>query len=90
MNSTRQAVFESIRRVREGIDQHRHLPFARHALRIPEGDYYALMRLYPGLASSDPQERAAAMEHFERTPFAEAYRVGKIHRGVIKNGLIIK
>lgn len=90
MNSTRQAVFDSIRRVREGIDPHRHLPFARHALRIPEADYYALIKLYPALASPDPLERSAAMEHFEKTPFAEAYRVGKIHRGVIKNGNLIK
>jgi hypothetical protein len=81
---------ESIHRVREGIDQHRHLPFAQHTLRIPEQDFYALTKLYPGLIAIDPAEKSAAWEAFHDSPFAEAYRVGKVVRGVVKNGLIIK
>lgn len=90
MNPTRQAIFESVQRVREGIDPHRHAPFGRHSFRIPEADFYALRKLYPGLSSIDPLEMSAAWEAFERSPFSEPYRVGKIVRGVVKNGNLIK
>lgn len=90
MPSKRQSILESVQRVREGIDPHRHAPFARHTMRIPMSDYQALSKLYPALNARDPVELAAALDAFERSPFAEKYRVGKIHRGVIKNGVIIK
>lgn len=74
--------------MREGVAPHRHLPWARHSFRIPERDFYALRQLYPGLDAIDPQEMTKAWEEFERSPFSEAYRVGKLFRGVIRNGLI--
>lgn len=89
MNPERQAILESVARVRNGVDPHRHLNFAQHRTRIPEWDFYALLRLYPGLNAVDPHERSAAWEEFDRSPFSEPYRVGKIVRGVIKNGIII-
>jgi len=90
LNPTRRSVLESVQKVREGIQPHRHAPFARHVFRIPEQDFYALRLLYPGLGSIDPHERNAAWESFERSPFSDAYRVGKRVRGVTKNGDIIK
>lgn len=90
MRPERQAVLESVQRVREGVDAHNHMPFARHAFRIPEQDYYALLRLYPALSATDPLEKTAAWEAFEKSPFSEPYRVGAIKRGIIKNGVIKK
>lgn len=87
---TRQEILKSVQRVREGVDEHRHAPFARHMFRIPERDFYALKMLYPGLAATDPMELTAAWEAFEKSPFSEAYRVGKMVRGVVKNGVIKK
>jgi hypothetical protein len=86
----RQAILESVQRVREGVDPHRHAPFARHTMRIPEQDFYALVRLYPDLVSKDIAVKSAAWEAFERSPFSEPYRVGKITRGVVRNGIIGK
>ena len=88
MRPMRQAILESVARVREGIDPHRHAPFARHVMRIPEQDFYAICRLYPDLMARDPQVRQAAWERFERSPFSEPYRVGKVVRGVTRNGII--
>jgi hypothetical protein len=89
MNPTRRAILESVQRVRDGLEPHRHAPFARHMLRIPESDFYALLRLYPHLANwKDPQARQAEWDRFERSAFSEPYRVGRIVRGVVKNGLI--
>jgi hypothetical protein len=91
MNPMRQQVLKSVQRVREGADPHKHAPFARHAMRIPEHDFYALLRLYPDLNNfSDPSARAAAWDRFERSAFAEPYRVGKLFRGVIKDGVIAR
>lgn len=91
MDSERLAIFESVKRVREGNEGHRHAPFARHTMRIPMRDWYALRRLIPDLdAFHDPERQQAAFEWFEKSAFAEPYRVGKIHRGVIKNGVILK
>lgn len=89
MSNQRHAMLESVRRVREGIDGHRHAPFAQHFMRIPESDYYALAKLYPDLMAADPDARAAAITHLSTTPFGEKYRVGKVVRGVTKNGLIL-
>lgn len=90
LKAHRLAVLESVKRVRNGIDPHRHAPFARHTMRIPEQDFYALIKLYPDLIAHDPARKQAAWDRFERSPFAEAYRVGKLVRGVIKQGIIIK
>ena len=90
MRPERQAILDHVKRVREGIDPHRHAPFARHTMRIPEQDFYALVKLFPGLISLDVDEKQAAWAQFEKSPFSEPYRVGKLVKGVIKNGVIIK
>lgn len=91
MRSQRLQVFESVKRVREGNESHRHAPFARHTMRIPEQDFFALRKLYPDLANhNDPAAQMAAWDRFEKSAFSEPYRVGRIVRGVIKNGVIRK
>lgn len=91
MHPNRRAVFESVRRVRDGNEPHKHAPFARHTMRIPEQDFFALRKLYPDLANfADPDAQRAAWDRFEKSAFAEPYRVGRIFRGVVKNGEIIK
>jgi hypothetical protein len=83
------SIFESVKRVREGNEEHRHAPFARHTMRIPIEDFQALQRFYPDLGNyHDPEAQRAAWDRFERSAFAERYRVGHIHKGVIKNGVI--
>jgi hypothetical protein len=86
MHPERQAILESVQRVREGVDPHRHAPFARHTMRIPEQDFYALFGYIPILQSKDIAVKSAAWEAFERSPFSEPYRVGKITRGIVRNG----
>jgi hypothetical protein len=91
MHPARQAILDSVKRVREGNEPHQHAPFARHTMRIPLQDFEALKRLYPGLDNyKDPAAMTAAWEAFERSPFSEPYRVGKIVRGIVKNGVIGK
>ena len=90
MTSERLAILESVARVRNGIDPHRHAPFAQHQHRIPMQDFRALTMLFPGLVAIDPLEKSAAWEAFHNSPFSEPYRVGKVVRGVTKNGIIIK
>jgi hypothetical protein len=89
MDAQRRAILESVQRVRDGIDPHRHAPFAQHTMRIPEGDYYALAKLFPGLAASDPDARAAAHDQLYASPLGEKYHVGKVRKGVTRNGLIL-
>lgn len=89
MNPARRAILESVKRVREGNESHRHAPFARHTMRIPEQDFHCLLRLYPDLNNfHDPAAQRDAWDRFERSAFAEKYRVGKIVKGVIKNGVL--
>lgn len=84
-------LLQDIQRVREGNEPHKHIDgFARHMLRIPDTHYYALLRMYPALSAFDPEERTKAWEHFERTPFAQRYAVGRITRGFIHDGVITK
>lgn len=91
MNPNRRAVLESVKRVRDGNEGHKHAPFARHTMRIPERDFYALLKLYPDLNNyQEPEAQRAAWDRFERSAFSEPYRVGRIVRGVIKNGVILK
>lgn len=89
MNPERQQILETLAGVRNGVTPHRHLPFGQHQHRIPMQDYKALCRLYP-LDAVDPHEKAAAWEAFDKSPFAEPYRVGRVVRGVTKNGNLIK
>lgn len=88
MRPERQAILEDVYRARESIEPHRHLPWAQHVLRIPHHDFYALVRLYPGLIAIDPEEKNAAWARFEKSAFSEPYRVGKVVRGITKNGII--
>lgn len=91
MHPNRRAVFESVQRVREGNEAHKHAPFARHTMRIPEQDFFALRKLYPDLANfNDPDAQRAAWDRFEKSAFSEPYRVGRVVRGVVKNGVISK
>lgn len=85
---TRREILEEVRRVRDGVQPHRHMPFARHTLRVPMEDFYALSRLIPGLDAKDPDERTAAWDWFERSAFSEPYRVGRISRGIVRNGVL--
>jgi len=75
---------------RDGTIPHRNPEFAQHTLRIPMDHFVALYRLYPGLIARDPAERSAAMEAFHNSPFAEPYRINRLSRGYLHNGLIIK
>lgn len=91
MDKERRVILESVKRVREGNEPHRHAPFARHTMRIPMRDWYALRRLIPDLdAFQDPERQRAAFDWFEKSAFAEPYRVGRVVRGVVKNGVILK
>lgn len=90
MTPMRRAVYDSVQRIRDGNEPHRHLNWARHTMRIPEADFHALMMLYPDLKNyNDPDAQRAAWDRFERSAFAERYRVGRLFKGVIKNGVII-
>lgn len=91
MHPNRRVVLESVRRVRDGNEAHKHAPFARHTMRIPEQDFFALRKLYPDLANfNDPDAQRAAWDRFEKSAFSEPYRVGRVVRGVVKNGVITK
>lgn len=92
MNSgpTRLQILAANQQVRDGVLPHRHAPFARHTMRIPEADFKALCRLYPDLMAVDPAQKQAAWDRFEKSPFSEPYRVGKVVRGVTRNGVILK
>lgn len=91
MNPERRAILEANHRVREGNEGHKHAPFARHTMRIPMQDWYALRRLIPDLESfHDPEKQRAAWDYFEKSAFSEPYRVGRVVRGVVKNGVILK
>jgi hypothetical protein len=91
VHPNRRVVFESVKRVRDGNETHRNPPAMRHTMRIPEQDFFALRKLYPDLANhNDPEAQRAAWERFERSAFSEPYRVGRIVRGVVKNGVLVK
>lgn len=90
MNAQRFAILDQIRRVREGVDAHRHAPFAQHTMRIPMEDLRALAMFFPDLLSSDPEARAAAHDQLYNSPLSEPFRVGKVVRGVTRNGVILK
>lgn len=83
-------ILEINKGAREGVIPHRNPAFGQHMLRVPEEDFWALYRLYPALIALDPAERSAAWEAFHNSPFAEPYRVNRLSRGYLHNGLIIK
>lgn len=75
---------------RDGVIPHRNPEFGQHTLRIPMDHFAALYRLYPGLIATNPEEKSAAWEAFHNSPFAEPYRMNRLSRGYLHNGIIIK
>jgi hypothetical protein len=90
INASQKALLETNKGARDGTIPHRNPDFAQHTLRIPMEHFTALTKLYPGLVASDPAEKSAAWEAFHNSPFAEPYRVNKLSRGYLHNGIIIK
>lgn len=84
MSTERQQILETLAAVRAGQTPARDAPFARHMLRIPTQDFQAIKLLYPGLMSLDPTEATKEWERFERSAFAEPYRVRRIVKGVLR------
>ncbi len=90
MNKHRQVVFETNQKVRDGVQGHRHPTFAEHMLRIPEQDYYALLKIFPNLNNNQqPMAREDEWKRFMASDYSLPYRVYKTHKGIRKNGLII-
>lgn len=90
MRAERFNVFDANKKVREGTLGHRQMPCAEHALRIPEQDYYALLRLYPNLNNNrQPMAREDEWKRFMASAFSEPYRVYRTVKGVRKQGLIL-
>lgn len=73
--SARNDILAANRRVREGVDPKRKLDFGETTFRIPERDFFALRRIYPGLVSHDAKERHQAWKDFAKSPVSEPYRV---------------
>jgi hypothetical protein len=91
MRDARKVVFEANQRVREGTQGHRNMPCAEHMLRIPEQDYYALLRLFPNLNNNrDAMAREDEWKRFMVSPLSEPYRVSKVSKGIRKQGVILK
>ena len=90
MRQERRVVFEANQRVREGTQGHRNMPCAEHMMRIPEQDYYALLRLYPNLNNNrEPMAREDEWKRFMASAFSEPYRVSRVVKGVRKQGIIL-
>lgn len=84
MTKLRQLQLESVQQAREGrIDTRRAYlgdgteTWGEHVLRIPERDYYALLKIFPHLNSRNAGEQKAEWERFFRSDFALAYRVAR-------------
>lgn len=71
----RSQILELNQSLRGALDQMGHLEDGTIMGRIPEGDFYILMRRFPELNSTDPAENNAAWEKFWRDPVSEPYRV---------------
>lgn len=71
----RSQVLELNQTLRGAQEQMGHLDCGSLTMRIPEGDFYILLRRFPELNSTDPETNKRAWEWLERQPFAEKYRV---------------
>lgn len=71
----RSAILELNQTLRGAKEQMGHLDCGSITMRIPEADFYILMRRFPELNSTDPATNKRAWEWLERQPFAEKYRV---------------
>jgi hypothetical protein len=81
----RRQVLEENYRVREGIDPTPHNVgssdgFGRVAMRIPEFDYPFICAMYPGLKSTNNEERHRTWQEFARSPLSEPYRLDRRKR----------
>ena len=90
LNQDHRELLDINKGARDGTIAHRNPEFGQHTLRIPMDHFTALSKLYPGLIASDPAEKSAAWEAFHNSPFAEPYRINKLSRGYLHNGIIIK
>ncbi len=90
LNSDHKSLLETNKSARDGVIPHRNPEFGQHTLRIPMDHFHALYKLYPGLIAADPDEKSAAWEAFHNSPFAEPYRINRLSRGYLHNGIIIK
>lgn len=84
MSGIRLLQLEEIAKARVGVTPRRDAPFGRHMLRIPTQDWEAIKRLYPDLINTDPTIANKEWERFERSAFAEPYRVSRLVKGVFK------
>lgn len=71
----RSSILELNQSLRNAQEQMGHLDCGSLTMRIPEGDFYILLRRFPELNSTDPETNKRAWEWLERQPFAEKYRV---------------
>lgn len=76
---TRLELLDTIKQAREGSVRvgRNKLDFAEHVMRIPEQDYYALLKIFPHLNSRNAQEQRAEWERFFASDFSLAYRVAR-------------
>lgn len=84
----RQAVLESNKRIREGLepgprDFGAGGGFGRVQFRIPEFDYPFLCAMFPDLNSSDATVQKKAWQKFAKSPLSEKYKVDTKQRGRI-------
>lgn len=86
----RKAMLESVRAAREGRIEKRNAPFGEHVLRIPESDHAVIVKLFPGLASRNVDERDMALEQFLASPASEPYRVQRRKMGPQPRGIIVR
>ena len=70
-----QRVLEEVQLAREGRVAVQHAPFAEHTMRIPSSHWRALVMLFPGLESKNPDEATEAMQRLHESPLADPYRV---------------
>ena len=71
----RSKILELNQSLRGAQEQMGHLDCGSLTMRIPEGDFYILLRRFPELNSTDPETNKRAWEWLERQPFAEKYRI---------------
>src|SRR5688572_2779604 len=90
MNRQRFNVLDTNKKVREGTQGHRHPTFAEHMLRIPEQDYYALLKIFPNLNNNQQSmAREDEWKRFIESDYSLPYRVYNTHKGIRKNGEIM-
>ena len=82
----RSSILELNQTLRGAQEQMGHLDDASIMGRIPEGDFYILLRRFPELNSPDPTENNNAWEKFWRSSVSEPYRIRRNDGRRIRNG----